>query len=81
MTLWLHFGCEQIVFKPDGSQFNLRKMHCSLLPFSGGRRAQRARFVKKVHKPPLGVNFINIELNKFIGSIWVSWNPSDPKKS
>ena len=32
MTLWLHFGCEQIVFKPDGSQFNLRKMHCSLLP-------------------------------------------------
>ena len=32
MTPWLHFGCEQIVFKPDGSQFNLRKMHCSLLP-------------------------------------------------
>ena len=40
--------------------------------------AQRAKFVKKVHKPPLGVNVINFELNWFM---WVPWNPSDPKKS
>ena len=43
--------------------------------------AQRAKFAKKVHKPPLGVIVINFELNWFNGSIWVPWNPSDPKKS
>ena len=43
--------------------------------------AQRAKFVKKVHKPPFGVNIINFELNWFNASIWVPCNPSDPKKS
>ena len=42
---------------------------------------QRARFTEKVHKPPLGVNVINFELNWFNASIWVPWSPSDPKKS
>ena len=32
--------------------------------------AQRAKFVKKVHKPPLGVNVINFELN---------WSPAIPQ--
>ena len=45
------------------------------------RGAQRAKFAKKVHKPPLGVNVINFELNWFNASIWVPCNPSDPKKS
>ena len=27
--------------------------------------AQRARFTEKVHKPPLGVNVIDFELNGF----------------
>ena len=43
--------------------------------------AQRAKFAKKVHKPPLGVHVINFELNWFNASIWVPCNPSDPKKS
>ena len=47
---------------------------------SGGG-AQRAKYAKKVHKPPLGVNVINFELNWFNASIWVPCNPSDPKKS
>ena len=29
------------------------------------RAAQRAKFVKKVHKPPLRVNVDNFELNEF----------------
>ena len=44
------------------------------------RAAQRAKFAKKVHKPPLRVNVINFELNGFNASIWVPWSPSDPKK-
>ena len=47
----------------------------------GWSAAQRAKFAKKVHKPPLGVNIINFELNWFNASIWVPCNPSDPKKS
>ena len=39
---------------------------------------QRAKFAQKVHKPPLGVNVI--ELNIFNEFIWVPWSPSDPKK-
>ena len=33
---------------------------------------QRARFTKKVHKPPLGVNVIDFELN---GSLGISKTP------
>jgi hypothetical protein len=36
-----------------------------------GHGAQRARFAKKVNKPPLGVNVINFELNGFNGSLGV----------
>ena len=53
MTLWLHFGCEQIVFKPDGSQFNLRKMHCSLLL---RHRFQAAAAAAVPSPPPLLVS-------------------------
>ena len=35
------------------------------------RAAQRAKIAKKVHKPPLGVNVINFDLNGFNASIWV----------
>ena len=42
-----------------------------------GGGAQRAKIVKKVHKPPLRVNVLKFELN---GSIWVPWSPSNPKK-
>ena len=42
--------------------------------------AQRAKFAKKVHKPPLRVNVINFELKGFNAPIWVPWSPSDPKK-
>ena len=45
--------------------------------FSG---AQRAKFAKKVHKPPLRVNVISFELNGFNASIWVPWSLPDPKK-
>ena len=41
---------------------------------------QRAKFTEKVHKPPLGFNVINFELNGFNASIWVPWSPSDRKK-
>ena len=44
------------------------------------RAAPRAKFSKKVHKPPFRVNVINFELNGFNASIWVPWSPSDPKK-
>ena len=46
-----------------------------------GDGTQRAKFAQKVHKPPLGVNVINFEVNWFNASIWVPWNPLDPKKS
>ena len=42
--------------------------------------AHRAKFVKKVHKPPLGVNVIKFELNGFNVSISVFWSPTDPPK-
>ena len=42
--------------------------------------AKRAKFTKKVHKPPLRVNVINFELNGFNASTSVPWSPSDPKK-
>ena len=41
--------------------------------------AHRGKIAEKVHKPPLGVNVINFELNGFTESIWVSWSPSDQK--
>ena len=44
------------------------------------RAAQRAKIAQKVHKPPLGVNVINVELNGFNAFIWVPWSPSDTKK-
>ena len=42
--------------------------------------AQRAKFAKKVHKPPLRANVINLGLNEFNASLWVPWIPSEPKK-
>ena len=40
---------------------------------------QRAKILEKVHKPPLGVNVINFELNGFNAFTWVPWSPSDTK--
>ena len=45
------------------------------------RALHRAKFSEKVHKPSLGVNVINFELNVFNASILVPWSPSDSKKS
>ena len=42
--------------------------------------SQGAKFCEKVHKPSLGVNVNNFELNGFNALIWVPWSPSDPKK-
>ena len=39
----------------------------------GWSAAQRAKFAKKVHKPPLWVNVFNFELNGLHASIWVPW--------
>ena len=49
-----------------------------LLFFAFG--TQRAKFSKKVHKPALGVNVIDFELNVLNASIWVPWSPSESKK-
>ena len=43
----------------------------------GWSNTQRAKFPKKFHKPPLGVNIINFELNWFNASIRVPWNVSE----
>ena len=40
---------------------------------------QRAKFARKVHKPPLGVNVINFELNGFNVFLWVPWSLSESK--
>ena len=63
---------------PDSSHSVL--VHCSS-KYSHCTAAQRAKFSKKVHKPPHGFNVINVELNWFNAFIWVPWNPSDPKKT
>ena len=42
--------------------------------------AQRVKFAEKVHKPPLGFNVINFELNGLNASILVPWSPLDPKR-
>ena len=41
---------------------------------------QRVKIAEKVHKPPLGINFINFEPNGFNASIWVSWCHTGTKK-
>ena len=41
--------------------------------------AQRAKFARKVHKPPLGVNVINFELNGSNVFLWVPWSLSESK--
>ena len=38
------------------------------------------KIAEKVHKPPLGANVINFELDGFNASIRVPWSPSDQKK-
>ena len=40
-----------------------RLLNLSCITYRDG--AQRARFTEKVHKPPLGVNVIDFELNGF----------------
>ena len=45
------------------------------------RAPQRAKFAKKVHKPPLRVNVINFELNGFNTSIWVPFGVPQTSKS
>ena len=45
----------------------------------GGSGTQRAKFARKVHKPPFGVNVINFELNGFNVFLWVPWSLSEFK--
>ena len=53
--------------------FFLRFLTCGATPW-----ARVANFVKK---PPLIFIVSYLELNGFNASMWVSWSPSDPKKS
>ena len=56
--------------------------HC-IYSVAGGRQhsgAHRVKIGEKVHKPPLGINIINLELNGFDASIWVLQTPSESKK-
>ena len=55
----------------------LRNLHLTFVLCSA---TQRARIAEKVHKPPLGINVINFELNGFNASIYVPWSSSDPQK-
>ena len=49
-----------------------REIDLANFEFVSGRAvAQRAKFTKKVHKPPLRIKFINFELNGYNASIWV----------
>ena len=43
--------------------------------------AQRAKFARKVHKPPLVINAINFELDGFNVFFWVPWSLSESKVS
>ena len=61
--------------------FRLSKVAMKLLNLGHGHGTQRAKFAKKVHKPPLGVNVIDFEINVFNTSRWVPWSPSDSKIS
>ena len=64
--IWLKFAHNKAVDLPS------RPRVC------GAPWARAANFVKK---PPFIVNITNLELDGFNASIWVSWSPSDPKKS
>ena len=50
-----------------------------VVPGFAGDATQRAKFAQKVHKPPLGVNVINFELNGFNVFLWVPWSLSESK--
>ena len=70
---------------------NIKEFSCGLFEKLGQKKVpgnmtfprhapQRAKFIQKVHKPPLGVNVVHFELNGVNAFIWVPWSPSDPKK-
>ena len=75
--LWpnLTWPSKHAAVRPNASQphlFNvLRKSSLLAAAASDGGGAQRAKFAKKVHKPPPRFNVINFELNWFDASIWV----------
>ena len=58
--------------------FNLANFH-ALTAAAAVHAAQRAKFARKVHKPPLGVDVINFELNGFNVFLWVPWSLSESK--
>ena len=70
----------RIFFASSRHLLDLRQLLASVLEGAVSCVAQRAKFAKKVHKPPLRVNAINLELNGFNASIWVPWIASDPQK-
>ena len=72
------YGNDLLITKYNNLQCLILGPWCAAVTQMYG--AQRAKFAKKVHKPPLRVNFIDFELNGFNASIWVPWSPSDPKK-
>ena len=60
------------------STFKRKKKVILMQLFGDLNATQRAKFAEKVHKPPLWVNVINLELNGLDASIWIPWSPSDP---
>ena len=63
--------------------FNCRTLddiYRSVGTWGAGGAVQRAKITEKVHKPPLGVNIINFNLNGFNAFILVLWSPSATKK-
>ena len=62
-----------------GGVKNPEKLPTSFMdgPWAG---TQRAKIAEKVHKPPLGVDVINLNLMGLMYSYMVPWSPSDTNK-
>ena len=70
MTLIMTFGCPSTEFwSMPVDKVYMPDAFCPAGPCLLG--PQRSKIAEKVHKPPLGVNVINFELNGFNASIWV----------
>ena len=63
------------------TKINLRQKNGLYSLAQEGLSAQRAIFTEKIHKPPLGVNIIDFELNGFNALKWVPKNFREPKNS
>ena len=74
VVIELHVTCSSII-SSIGEEWTLATAEARGKPAAG---AQRAKFAKKVYKPPLLIIAIKFELDGF--NAWVPWSPSDTKK-